>query len=111
MFLSVPDVHAMAILVDVVAVLTQCVCVHTTLKETLAIAVYHCTTTSHGDMEKQTMPIRANCVTVMAMQIHATIMPRSIHSRIATIREEGECAKTARAILVSLSNTSCVHLM
>ena len=101
----------MAILVDVVAVLTLCACVLTIPKETLAIAVYRCTTTSRGDMEKQTMPIHANCVTATAMQIHATIMPHLIRFLIAMIREEGECVKTARATLVSIINIACVYLV
>ena len=98
----------MAIPVDVVAVLTQCACVHTTPKETLVIAVCRCTTTSRGDMEKQTMPIHANCVTAMAMQNRATTMPRLTHFPIATIRGEVECVKTARETPVSFgNNTSC----
>lgn len=86
--------------VDVVTELIQCVTVPTTLKGVLAIAAYHCTTTNHGAMEKQAMPIPASCVTVMAMLIPVTTMPQWTHSQKAMIKEVVECVITAKEILV-----------
>lgn len=66
--------------VDVVTELIQYVSVHTTLKAILVIAAYHCTTTSHGAMEKPAMPIHARCVTAMDMLIPVTTIPQWTHS-------------------------------
>ena len=90
----------MVIQVDVVAELIRCVSVHTTLKAILAIAAYHCTTTSHGAMEKPAMPIHARCATAMDMLIPVTTMPQWTRSQRAMIREEVECVMTAKGILV-----------
>lgn len=91
----------MVIPVDVVAVLTLYVSVHTTQRVILAIAVYHSTTTNHGGMERQTMHIHANCAIATAMLPHVTITLHWIRSQTAMIREGVESVRTVRAILVS----------
>lgn len=106
---SVPDVRAMVTPVVVVAALTQCVSVHTTLKVTLVIAACRCTMTSHGNMGKRTMPIPARCVIAMAMQSPATTMPQWTHFQRAMIREEVEYVTTVREILVSFNDKSLLH--
>jgi hypothetical protein len=84
--------------VDVAAVLTPYACVPTTLRVTPVIAVSLLSTTSHGDTEKRTMLIPARCVTATVMPAPVTTTPHWIRSPTATIREEGECVTTARAI-------------
>ena len=90
--------------------LTQFVSVPIILRVIPVIGASPSSTTSRGDMEKRIMPTHVRCVTAMDMQTPATTTPRWIPFLTATIRGEGECVITAKAIQVSTSNLSAYKL-
>ena len=86
--------------VAAVVILIRSVTAYITLRETTVRGACPSTMTNHGDMEPQTMPSRANLVTVTTTPLAVTTTPAWTRSLIAMRWEGEECVTTVRTTLV-----------